>query len=146
MRAITLWQPYATLLVQGVKLHETRSWPMPAALLDGPTAIHAARRTIDARDAARIEAEGMLVSDCPLGAVVGWVRFARCLPTPRPGLVDQWGDDSPGRWVWVVDRRCACALDAPLHRRGRQGVWRLDDEAAAHVLSFQCYEHYRPRE
>ena len=39
MKAITIWQPWATLLPLGVKLYETRSW---ATSYRGPIAIHAA--------------------------------------------------------------------------------------------------------
>lgn len=39
MKAITIWQPWATLLPLGIKLYETRSW---ATSYRGPIAIHAA--------------------------------------------------------------------------------------------------------
>lgn len=49
MKALTIWQPWASLLVSGQKKYETRSW---ATAYRGPIAIHAAmrpvRRTIDA--------------------------------------------------------------------------------------------------
>lgn len=41
MKAITLWQPWATLLACGAKQYETRSW---ATNYRGPIAIHAARK------------------------------------------------------------------------------------------------------
>ena len=41
LRAITIWQPWASLLVAGIKLHETRSWPTTHR---GPLLIHAAKR------------------------------------------------------------------------------------------------------
>ena len=40
MKAITLYQPYATLCCLGLKVDETRSWP---TTYRGPLAIHAAR-------------------------------------------------------------------------------------------------------
>ena len=40
MKAITIWQPWASLLVSGRKRYETRSW---ATSYRGPIAIHAAR-------------------------------------------------------------------------------------------------------
>lgn len=49
MKAITIWQPWASLLAHGMKQYETRSW---ATKYRGPIAIHAAKRpvrqTIDA--------------------------------------------------------------------------------------------------
>ena len=54
MKALTIWQPWASLLVSGQKKYETRSW---ATAYRGPIAIHAAmrpvRRTIDALAADR---------------------------------------------------------------------------------------------
>lgn len=39
MKALTIWQPWASLLVSGQKKYETRSW---ATAYRGPIAIHAA--------------------------------------------------------------------------------------------------------
>jgi len=43
MKAISLWQPWATLIATGAKQIETRSW---ATSYKGPIAIHAAKRKI----------------------------------------------------------------------------------------------------
>ncbi|UWG96803.1 ASCH domain-containing protein [Dehalobacter sp. DCM] len=43
MKAITLWQPWASLLACGAKKYETRSWDTSYR---GPIAIHAAARSI----------------------------------------------------------------------------------------------------
>lgn len=42
MKAISLWQPWASLIAHGVKTIETRSWSTPYR---GPLAIHAAKTT-----------------------------------------------------------------------------------------------------
>lgn len=44
MRAITLWEPWATLWAGGKKVHETRSWPTKHR---GLLAVHAAARMPD---------------------------------------------------------------------------------------------------
>lgn len=41
MKAISLWQPWASLVAVGVKTIETRSWPAPKALIGERLAIHA---------------------------------------------------------------------------------------------------------
>lgn len=46
MKAITLWQPWASLLALGLK-HETRSW---GTSYRGQMAIHAAKRTFEPMD------------------------------------------------------------------------------------------------
>lgn len=45
MKAITLWQPWASLLAGGPKIYETHSW---AAAYRSPVAIHAARLPVQA--------------------------------------------------------------------------------------------------
>lgn len=44
MKAITLWQPWASLIACGVKTVETRSWPPPGSLIGQRIAIHAAKK------------------------------------------------------------------------------------------------------
>ena len=41
MKALTIWQPWASLIAGGAKQYETRSW---ATQYRGPIAIHAAAR------------------------------------------------------------------------------------------------------
>ena len=56
MYAITLHQPWATLVTLGVKTVETRSWPAPERLLGQTFAIHAGKRLVH-RPGGRIERE-----------------------------------------------------------------------------------------
>lgn len=44
MKAISLWQPWASLIACGVKPYETRDWAPPASLIGQPIAIHAAKK------------------------------------------------------------------------------------------------------
>ena len=44
MKAITLWQPWASLIADGRKTVETRSWAPPKALIGHRIAIHASKR------------------------------------------------------------------------------------------------------
>jgi len=87
VRTLTLTQPWATLVVAGCKLVETRSW---ATAYRGPLAIHAAasvphwvresmREGGDLR--AMVEAQ-CLVGDPlrNLGCVLGWVTLEDCVP------------------------------------------------------------------
>lgn len=41
MKALTIWQPWASLIATGEKIYETRSWPTKYR---GPIAIHAAKK------------------------------------------------------------------------------------------------------
>jgi hypothetical protein len=44
--ALTLWQPWASLIAEGVKTIETRSWPAPAELIGQHIAIHAGQKFV----------------------------------------------------------------------------------------------------
>ena len=46
MYAITLHQPWASLIALGVKTVETRSWPAPAHLVGQTIAVHAGKRVV----------------------------------------------------------------------------------------------------
>lgn len=64
MKAISLWQPWASLIACGAKPFETRSWAPPPALIGQPIAIHAAKK-VD-RDAAKF-AEALCYGQHPTG-------------------------------------------------------------------------------
>jgi hypothetical protein len=44
IRAITIWQPWATLIAEGCKPFEFRGWPAPKSLVGQRIAIHAGAR------------------------------------------------------------------------------------------------------
>ncbi|MCC4299347.1 ASCH domain-containing protein [Aurantimonas coralicida] len=46
MKALTIWQPWATLIAIGAKPYEFRSWPAPRAICGQRIAIHAGARPI----------------------------------------------------------------------------------------------------
>ena len=94
MKALTIWQPWASLLVSGQKKYETRSW---ATAYRGPIAIHAAmrpvRRTIDALAADR-EGSGWDVLE-PLDSLF-----------LRPGALDQLPTGAIVGKAQMLERAC----------------------------------------
>lgn len=46
MKALTVWQPWASLILIGAKPYEFRSWKPPAALIGQRIAIHAGARKV----------------------------------------------------------------------------------------------------
>ena len=128
MKALTLWQPWASLIVLRHKRFETRSWKMDG-LIGERIAIHAAKRPSKDLDYELINELAKLALDpahLPLGAVVGsgvitaLFRTEAIAPNlPRPELV--FGDYSPGRWAWRIED--VEALPEPVPARGRQGIW-----------------------
>jgi activating signal cointegrator 1 len=123
--ALSLWQPWATLVAIGAKRNETRSW---STSYEGPLAIHATKGNLD-REVLDAESfrRALAGRELPRGAVlaVGWldgcVRTASLVGT---GLSDQemaFGDYTPGRWAWLFAR--VIELSQPVPARGAQGMW-----------------------
>jgi len=55
MKAITIWQPWATLIMAGFKPFEFRGWPVPKSLVGQRIVIHAGARALK-----RTEVNGLL--------------------------------------------------------------------------------------
>ncbi len=105
MKAISLWAPWSSLVIDGRKKIETRHWPAPKYLIGGDLAIHATK-FVDSHYAALW---GYDAKTIPRGAILGYVRLEKCeqftqeftrslLGTPE----FDYGDFTPGRWGWFV--------------------------------------------
>jgi len=139
MKAITLLQPWATLVAIGAKKIETRSW---RTLYRGRLAISAAKSfPVSARElclpgtpigeALKESGFPRLDLDLPLGVVVCTVWHERCvLMTERnlPGPPEyHYGHYEPGRWMWMW--RSVERFEVPVPVRGFQGLWNWDPPA-----------------
>ena len=127
MKAITLTQPWASLVALGYKRVETRSWP---TRYRGPLAIHAAKGfPAWARQFAEEErAIGRLPARIPLGATICTVELVDCRPTQEvaleiSGLERHLGDYAPGRWAWLFDPASLQVLEEPIAAGGALGLW-----------------------
>src|SRR5258707_11629152 len=85
MKALTLYQPWASFIAIGVKPFETRSWPPPTWLIGKRIAIHAAKRAVDEED--REWARRVGAAELPLGAVVCTAILRGAYQSGRPGPV-----------------------------------------------------------
>ena len=150
MYAITLRQPWATLIALGIKTVETRSWPAPERLLGQVIAVHAGKRVVR-RPGDRIEQElrARLGEEwsraIPAGAVVATATLAGmaqveyvdlpsghavhdigtetgCAVGAARTRIDPWGDFSARRWLWFLTD--VAALSVPIPAVGRQSFWR----------------------
>lgn len=154
MKAISLHQPYASLIAAGIKTTETRSW---STSYRGPIAIHAAQRWTAVERVAwerysatfgerfpRVKCVAatakQYVGDYPpLGCVVAVAELVNVVQFDGSSVLlhDRsdvaCGDFSPGRYGWRLDR--VLPLVTPLPLKGRQGLWTLTDEQASEVLS-----------
>jgi hypothetical protein len=126
IKAISLWEPWATLMARGVKRHETRHW---ATDHRGRIAIHAAK-TLDLAGAPDLLCLSLLGRDwsaaCARGAVVAIGDLVACRPATDVGVeltrADQAaGNYAPGRYAWRIDR--IRRLAEPIPTLGRQGLF-----------------------
>ena len=146
MKAITLTQPWATLVAIGAKRIETRSWRTPYR---GSLAIHAAKgypswakeTCFTEPFASVLDAAGIYKQAMPRGIVLATCRLIACVPTrdlhlgrivecdpsarcePFP-ITEQelaFGDYSPGRWAWLLAD--VIAFPIPIPARGALSLW-----------------------
>lgn len=145
MKAISLWQPWASLIGRG-KTTETRSWccrlPRNALL-----AIHAAKNfPREAQElcfqepfrtalvAAGFETPGSL----PRGCIVAVCAVVGCSPTVAIQTTDldrAFGDFSPGRWGWLLGG--ITILPQPVPFRGAMGLFDVPDDLVKEALHGQ---------
>jgi hypothetical protein len=159
IKGLVLWEPWATLLVHGIKTVETRHWATPYR---GPIAIIAGKHWTDderafcddpevAADLAKCgvtEPE----KDFHFGCAVGIVDMVDCLPTSNHtyktkrledkkrywDLSDEdiaYGNFAPGRFGWVMSGGRWFAEPVPM--RGTQGLFTIMDRPLITLLDKQ---------
>jgi len=158
LKAITVWQPYASLLVLGLKRFETRGW---VTTYRGPLVIHAAKRC-DRAVVSEIERVRLLMaefdidaeacrnrfgmsdaqfrltsipwsSDLLYGRALGVVELTDCRQMNDGGseLENEVGCFGRGRHGWQCDN--PIAFLQPIEDIGKQGLWRPSVEVEAEV-------------
>lgn len=125
MKAISLWQPWASLMALGEKKIETRHWQIRHT---GPIAIHAAKKLVRIDDPHFYDAlnrHGLLYGDLPRGAVLCYFQHINCKRITShnaPGFPERaFGDYTPGRYMWTMQE--LVVLPEPFAIRGHQGIW-----------------------
>jgi activating signal cointegrator 1 len=166
MKALTLHQPWATLVAIEAKKIETRSWPTDYR---GPLAIHSSsafttcnqniaskRIFIDAKYDHFFEKKKDWELVYPLGCILSICEIVNCiqipdekksfprlpltkddllpffpdnvwLPPKEPEL--SFGDYTPGRYAWILDR--VQPLYHPIPVKGMQRLWEWDEAGLA---------------
>lgn len=142
MKALTLTQPWATLVATGDKRFETRSWSTDYR---GPLAIHAAKSLPEyARDfidhtpavvtMLRRAGYEYFDTDLPFGCVVATCQIVGCVSTDSstfrmpPGKDRILGNFAPGRFAWILED--VSRVDPPVPARGSLGLWDWDEVSA----------------
>ena len=121
MRALTICQPYAELILLGEKRVENRRWE---TAYRGPLLIHAGK----SRD--WLDTYQPLPRKMEFGAIVGRCRVVDCVPWPWPGELNRmlarhvWMLKHPhceGPYCWVLDE--VERFVDPVPYRGAQGIF-----------------------
>lgn len=124
IRAITLWQPWAGLIANQVKLVETRSW---STNYKGTILIHSAKRPVYQSE---LEPFSEYVSNFDftqdLGKIVAIAELTDCILMTEEFIEKQselerlCGNWQPGRYAWKLTE--IRKID-PIPCQGKQGLW-----------------------
>jgi hypothetical protein len=145
VRAISLWQPWASLWLSPRKLHETRHW---ATKHRGPLVVHAAKRIerVDPESPLGVILEGEFgkgwYESLPRGAILGVVELLDCRRTEEiwaetdelKQCDDDYycGDFSPRRFGWL--RGDYSRFPEPIPYRGQQALFSIPREVLLAAL------------
>lgn len=157
MPALTVWQPWASLIAAHAKPYEFRGWAAPRALVGRRIAIHAGARPIKRAevqdllmrlagpeawstglraDLARpilervLTAPGVLpLSSVVCTAVLGAPRRANEIVFEFGGPVNDSDRGAHTSWAWPLAE--IDRLEPPAPTRGAQGFWQWSDARAA---------------
>jgi ASCH domain. len=136
MKAISLMQPWASLVETGAKKIETRSW---STKYRGPLAIHASkgfpkllRELCNTQPFKSALSKFGLYADnfLPLGKIVATCELVDCIKmTPEfidlvesaKGLEIDFGIYKVGRYAWILEN--VKPLENPMPAKGALGLW-----------------------
>lgn len=149
LRAISLTQPWASLVAIGAKNYETRSWSTPYR---GLLAIAAAKgfprackelcektpfvgtlRAADVHWPDILAARGHIIAVAELVGcqrTLGWPPFNISSVVPAANERD-FGDYTPGRFAWGLAN--VRRLEQPVPAKGALGLWTVPDDVARAV-------------
>lgn len=149
MKAISLWEPWASLVRCGAKTWETRHW---STRYRGDLLICAAKRGLDKRYLNHLLSRrdfrnaltplagrppdmelgtwtypGVKISDLHFGMAVAIVELTACRPTGNIGIGEvaaelPFGDFSAGRFGWKFEH---LRVIEPFPVKGRQGIFNV---------------------
>lgn len=146
MRALSLIEPWASLVARGLKRFETRSW---GTAYRGPIAIHASKSREAIDETGYVESlfkeAGVPVppwwprraEDYPLGRIVAVTALEDCWRMTPEGIAARnrqevaFGAWAEGRFAWALS--AARALERPIPCRGALGVWVMPDDVRLEV-------------
>lgn len=124
MKVISIKEPFATLIKDGVKLYETRSWKTNYR---GEIYIHA---SLSLSKSERVEsANKNLKSEIKPGFILCKCELVDCIPMTNEFIKYinketseyEYGLYSEGRYAWKL--KVLEVLDEPIPAKGKLGLW-----------------------
>lgn len=140
IKALTVYEPWASLIAINKKKIETRSW---CTKYRGPLAIHAAKKIPgdivfqEPLYSALIplhNGDGIMFPGHCILAICNLVDCVKITPEFVVGLSTEgrvFGDYTPGRYAWVLED--VHRLKEPIPAKGRQRIWNWDE--TEHLVS-----------
>ncbi len=127
MKAISLYEPWATLIALGLKRYETRSWE---TFHRGPLLICASKKKLPFIEIANLLFLAKLTpDDLQYGKALAIIDLIDILPTENligiPDLEKKFGDFSPNRYAWHLQNIRRFLKPALI--RGKQGLFYAPD-------------------
>ena len=125
MKAITIRQPWAQLIVEGKRPYEIRTW-----VIDCPQDIlvHSSKK-VDTEACQRL---GIDPSPLPIGSILGWVTVVECIRFTEESWLRtraehlEWTAFDPNVYGWVL--RDPRLLPHPVPWRGSLGLFDVPDD------------------
>ncbi len=128
IKALTLHQPWTSLIAARLKVYETRSWATPYR---GLLAIHAGKTTgvLDLEAVLTPAERAKLPGVLPSGAMVCLTHLVDVVksetitadPEFQSSRESRLGNFAPGRYGWKLE--IVKVFDPPIPARGAQGLW-----------------------
>lgn len=134
MKTLTLWQPYASLIADGLKQYETRSW---STKYRGVMLIHSSKKwdgTLKAERDHLARTHPALSHywnlDLPLGCIVVAVELVKVhrvedIRDELSELERAVGNYADKRFAWEM--KVVKIPDEPIPAKGQQGLWEYID-------------------
>lgn len=149
MKALTISQPFASLIASGEKWIENRTWE---TLYRGELAIHAGKGT------QYLSNQLIRAGQYPTGAIIATAVLVACVHVSQvvlmdnsdrrkmlvPGTTRNWSEVArhshcKGPFCWILQNVAAVE---PVIMRGRQGLWSVPDETTFEAIRDKSFESF----
>ncbi|HEV7333402.1 MAG TPA: ASCH domain-containing protein [Flavisolibacter sp.] len=131
MKTISLLQPWASMVIMGVKTIETRSWQ---TAYRGPLLIHASKGIKGSILCNKQPIRNYITdfNELPFGAIIGSVTLKEIIPVEKLHLPaasiaaltleeKAFGNDTKGRYAWILTD--PVPMESPIRIGGTLGLW-----------------------